>query len=116
MIANNKLKGVEKLNKQRNRIRILLYGTMLVAIILGLYTQDIAYFLYYNLTIPLMIGLGVATICSISLFLGPPILISRLNKRHKVGEKAFIIYSGINAVAGIIISSLSLIIFIVWCG
>ena len=102
--------------KERNKIKLLLYGSMLIAVVLGVYAQDIAYFLYNNLAMPLMVGLSVSTIFSIFLFLSPPILISKLNKKHKVGKKAFNIYFGINILIGIIISAFSLIVLVAWCG
>ena len=102
--------------KEKNKIRLLLYGSMLIAVVLGVYAQDIAYFLYNNLAIPLMVSLSIATIFSILLFLSPPILISKLNKKHIVGEKGFNIYFGINILIGIIISAFSLILLVAWCG
>ena len=115
-MIKNKLIGGKMLVEERNKIRMLLYGSMFVAIVLGVYAQDIAYFLYNNLTMPLLVGLSIATIFSILLFLGPPILISKLNKKHKVGKKEFNIYFGINILTGIIISAFSLIVLIAWCG
>lgn len=87
-----------------------------MAIALGVYAQDIAYFLHNKLAIPLMIGLSIATIFSILLFLSPPILISKLNKKNKVRKKEFNIYLSINILIGIIISAFSLIVLIAWCG
>lgn len=102
--------------KKKNKIRIFLYGSVVIAIALGIYAQDIAYFLYYNLAIPLMVGLSLATISSIFLFLFPSILISKYNKKHKIGEKEFNIYFGINILTGIVISTFSLIVLVAWCG
>lgn len=115
-VIKNKLIEVRILVKERNKIKLLLYGSMLIAVVLGVYAQDIAYFLYNNLAMPLMVGLGVSTIFSIFLFLSPPILISKLNKKHKVEKKAFNIYFGINIIIGIIISAFSLIVLVAWCG
>ena len=48
-----------------------------MAIALGVYAQDIAYLLHNNLAMPLKVGLSIATILSILLFLSPPILVSK---------------------------------------
>lgn len=101
---------------EKNKTRVFLYGGILIAVVLGVYAQDIAYFLHNNLAIPLMAGLSAATILSILLFLGPPILVSGFNKKHKIGKKEFDIYFGINLLTGVVISAFSLIVLIAWCG
>jgi len=107
---------VKILVKEKNKARLLLYGSIFLAIALGVYAQDIAYFLYNNLAIPLMVGISITTILSMLFFLGPPILVSRINKQNKVGKKEINIYLGINALIGIVISTFSLIILIAWLG
>lgn len=102
--------------QERNKTRLFLYGSMLMAIALGVYAQDIAYLLYNNLAIPLMVGLSIAIILSILLFLSPPILVSKFNKQNIVPRKEFNIYFGINTIIGIIMSAFSLIVWIAWCG
>lgn len=102
--------------EERNKIRILLYGIMFVAIVLGVYAQDIAYFLHNNWSISLLVGLSIATIFSILLFLIPPILLSKVNKQNKVRKKEINIYLGINTLIGIIISAFSLIVLVAWWG
>lgn len=102
--------------QERNKIRLFLYGSMLMAIALGVYAQDITYLLYNNLVIPLMVGLSIATILSILLFFSPPILVSKFNKQNIVPKKEFNIYFGINTIIAIIISAFSLIVWIAWCG
>lgn len=87
-----------------------------MAIVLGVYAQDIAYLLHNNLAIPLKVGLSIATILSIFLFLSPPILVSKFNKKNIVSKKEFNIYFGINGLIAIIVSAFSLIVWIAWCG
>ena len=99
--------------RERNKARLHLYGSMFLAIALGVYAQDIAYYLHNNLTIPLLLGLTLATILSILLFLIPPILISKLNK---VRKKEINIYLAINALIGVVISAFSLIVLLAWWG
>jgi len=102
--------------EERKKIRLLLYGSMFLAIIFGVYAQDIAYLLYYNLSIPLLAGLSIVTIFSILFFLIPPILISKVNKQNKFGKKEIKIYLGVNALIGIVISLFSLIVLVAWWG
>jgi len=102
------------LAREKNKTRLLqLYASMFLAIVLGVYAQDIAYFLHNNLTIPLLLGLTLATILSILLFLIPPILLSKL---CKVGKKEIKIYLGINTLIGVVISLFSLIVLAAWWG
>lgn len=102
--------------EEGNKIRVFLYGSILVAIILGVYAQNIAYFLYNNLDIPLLVGLSLITILSILLFLIPPIMRSKVNRRNKVRKKEINIYLGINTLIGIVISAFSLIVLVAWWG
>lgn len=102
--------------EERNKIRILLYGSVLTAIASGVYAQDIAYFLYNNLAIPLLVGLSLVTLLSILLFLIPPIMVSKVNSQNKVRKKEINIYLGINALIGIVISAFSLIVLVAWWG
>ena len=74
--------------QERNKTRLFLYGSMLMAIALGVYAQDIAYLLYNNLAIPLMVGLSIATILSILLFLSP--ILIQFNKQNIVPRKSLI--------------------------
>lgn len=102
--------------KEVNKTSIFLYMIMILAIGFGVYAQDIAYFLYNNLNISLMIGLGFPTALSIILFFTPPILLYKSNKQMEVRNKGFNIYLGINILAGVIISAFSIIVFIAWLG
>lgn len=102
--------------EEGNKIRVFLYGSILVAIALGVYAQDIAYFLYNYLGIPLLVGLSLITIFSILLFLIPPIMVSEVNKHNKVRKKEINIYLGINTLIGIFISVFSLIVLVAWWG
>lgn len=93
-----------------------LYGFTLFASILGIYAQDIAYFLFNNLSIPLMVGLFVPTFLSLILFILPPVFIYRSNKINKINKKGFNVYLAINAILGLLISSFSIFVFIAWLG
>lgn len=102
--------------EKRNKIKMLLYGSMFVAIGLGVYAQDIAYFLRNNLATPPLAGVSIITTFSILLFLIPPILVSNASKQNKIRKKEFKIYLSINALIGIVISTFSLIVLAAWWG
>lgn len=89
---------------------------MFLAIALGVYAQDIAYFLYNNLDIALLVGISFITILSILLFLIPPILVSKVFKQNKVFKKVINIYLCINIFLGIVISAFSLFVMAMWWG
>ncbi len=99
-----------------NKLGLLLYGCLVAAITLGIYAQDIAYFLHYKLAVPLLLGVGLATALSIILFFAPPILVAGLKKKDLVGGKVYRIYFRINILSAVVISFFSLIVFIAWCG
>lgn len=102
--------------KQGNKMRLGLYGSMIMAIVLGIYAQDIAYFSNRKLAIPLMVGISIPTILSVFLFLGPPILGPRFNKYKGMPIKEFNIYLGLNILMGLIVSTFSLMVLVAWCG
>jgi len=101
---------------EKNKTRLSLYGNMFLAVLLGVYAQDIAYFLNNTLKVPLLTGITAATIFSISFFIFPPILATKANRDRKVGKREFNIYLVINILIGIIISFFSLIVLIAWWG
>ncbi len=94
----------------------LFYTTTLIAGILGIFPQDISYFLFKNLSMPLMVGLFVPTLLSLTLFILPPIFIYKSNKIREINRKGFNVYLAINAILGLLISSFSIIVFIAWLG
>ncbi len=94
----------------------ILYGFTLIAGILGILAQDISYFLFKNLSIPLMVGFFVPTFLSLILFILPPIFIYKSNKIREINRKGFNAYLAINAILGLLISSFSIIVFIAWLG
>lgn len=89
---------------------------MIVAILLGIYAQDIAYFSNRNLAIPLMVGISIPTILSVFLFLGPPMLVSKFSKQKAMSPKEFNIYLGLNVLLGLVVSAFSLVVLVAWCG
>lgn len=116
IVLYEKLIGVRILVEKRNKVRLILYGSVFLGIALGVYAQDIAYFLHSNLGIPLLVGISLITVISILFFLIPPMLVSKVNKQNKVWKKEVNIYLGINVLIGIVISAFSLIVLIAWWG
>lgn len=112
---NNSEHKITKKNSIKNIWKIL-YGLTLIAGILGIFAQDISYFLFKNLSIPLMVGLFVPTLLSLTLFILPPIFIYKSNKIREINRKGFNVYLAINAILGLLISSFSIIVFIAWLG
>ncbi len=94
-----------------------MYGIMVLATILGVYGQDISY--YINNIIenfsPLFY-LTIITLISILLFLIPPMLIFQFYKKQKDEDKKFNLYFGINAVICATTSAFSLFVLVMWWG
>lgn len=110
------INGGIMLSKEKNEMRLFLYGSIIAAIALGMYAQDIAYFLNRNLAVPLMAGISIPTVLSIFLFLGPPTLVSKFGRGNKMLKKEFNIYLVFNVLTGLVVSAFSLIVLIAWCG
>lgn len=118
-MCNNKLIEVKILFQEKKyQFNILIYGNMILAILLGVYGQGILYYIIDNiaLMLPPLYCLAILTMTSILLFLVPPILIYKYNKKHKIGDNRFALYIAINTLAGVITSVFSLIILIMWWG
>lgn len=103
------LLGEEIMFKEKNKIRVFIYTSMILAFLLGGYGQDISEYCKSHMGAPSYIHyLTVATILSILLFIIPPILIYKLNKKKVLGELEFVIYYLINGFIGIMTSLFSL--------
>jgi membrane protein YdbS with pleckstrin-like domain len=99
--------------KEKNKIRVFIYGSMVLALVLGIYGQSISYYLNDNLLkLSVVDWLIVVTITSIFLFLIPPILAYKLNKKQKIDKEELNIYFAINISIGIITSLWSIIVLI----
>lgn len=101
---------VEKINK----VRLVLYGSLFLGSILGIYAQDIAYYLHDNGGIPLLAGVSLATVFSFLFFLIPPMLLARIGEQNNMQSKEINRYLGVNALIGIVISGFSVIVLIAW--
>ncbi|HHX61775.1 MAG TPA: hypothetical protein GX707_13890 [Epulopiscium sp.] len=102
---------------EKNKIRVFTYGSMFLALGLGIYGQSISYYLDKNILENLAVyWLTIITIISISLFTIPAILAYRLNKKQKMKKEEFKLYFVINLVVGIMTSLWSLMVLIMWWG
>ena len=99
--------------KKASKSIFVLYATTIIASLLGIYGQDISYFIYNNIgKFPLEYCITVITITSIILFIIPHILSLRWNARDKKIELYYII----NLLAGGTISVFSMFVLIMWWG
>lgn len=93
----------------------IMYVIIFLATMLGVYGQDISY--YINNIIgnfsPLFY-LTIITSISVLMFLIPPTLISKFNKKQKNEVEIFNLYYGINAVIGAMTSVFSLLVLLIW--
>lgn len=95
----------------------LVYSAMVIAIVLGVYAQDITYYISKNvINIPLGLCIAIITIISLSLFIVPTVIINKNNKNTGSIDKAMRIYLTINAIIGIPVSAFSIFVMIMWQG
>jgi len=94
---------------------ILIYSSMLLATILGVYGQRISYYL------PRVIGemsplyyLTILTVVSFLLFWASPIFVYKLTKN--IEKKSFATTIGINCFIGIPVSAWSFFVLVMWWG
>lgn len=92
---------------------IMLLFTFIGAL-LGIYAQDISYFLYYNFGLSLTISIVSFTILSLLLFILPYIWLSKKIKEGAYKKSNYRIYTLINGFLGIIVSSFSLMVLLFW--
>ena len=95
----------------------LLYSALVIAIVLGVYAQDITYYINKNIIkIPLGLCIIIITLISLLLFIVPSVIINRNNKRQGKTDKADKIYLTINAIIGLPICAFSIFVMIMWQG
>jgi hypothetical protein len=90
---------------------------MIIATILGMYGQDISYYIDEKIDVVSPVYcLTILTVISIFLFLVIPILIYKFTKIPKFEKESFNLYLIINGVIGIPISFFSLFVLAMWWG
>lgn len=92
----------------------IMYGIIILATMLGVYGQDISYYINNILaSFSPLFYLTIITSISVLLFLIPPTLISKFNKTQKSEVEIFNLYYGINAVIGAVTSAFSLLVLLI---
>lgn len=90
-------------------------SSMILATILGIYGQDIAYFLNRTVvTVSPVYFLTIITAASVLLFLVTPVLVYKLNINSDIKRYAMTV--GVNFLISIPISLWSLFVLIMWWG
>jgi len=93
----------------------VMYGIIILATMLGVYGQDISYYINNSIdNFSPLFYLTIITLLSILLFLIPPMLITRFNKKQKNEVEIFNLYFGFNAVIGAMTSAFSLFVLVMW--
>lgn len=95
------------------KIKSLMYSSMILATILGVYGQSISYYISRNIVeMSPVYYLTILTSISLLLFLATPILAYKFNKNNK--QINFAITVNINSFIGILISAWSLFVLAMW--
>lgn len=103
--------------KEKCKSLFYLYIAMIIATLLGVYGQSITYYIYDNIgKVSLEYCITVITMISIILFILPPILIFKSNRKDCITSKKFDIYYIINIMIGGTTSAFSLFVMIMWWG
>ena len=101
--------------KSTNKIMFCMYTSIIMALLLGVYGQDISYFIDANIfSLSPVYYLTDITMISIILFLMPYMIITKLNKKLETEGKQLDLFFVINSLVGIITSVWSLFVLIMW--
>lgn len=91
--------------------------SMIIAIVLGVYAQDITYYINKNvINISLSLCIVIVTLISLLLFIVPSVIQIKSNKDKSETDKIMKIYLVLNAIIGVPISAFSLFVMIMWMG
>lgn len=97
--------------KEEIKIKIFLYGSMILALTLGVSGQSISYYINENIVgLKPLYSLTVLVVTSILLFA------RRFNTKQNIRQKQFKLYFNINIVVGLVTSLWSLFVLIMWWG
>ncbi len=101
----------------KDKYQNLAYLALVIAIILGVYAQDITYYINKNIiNMPLGLLIIIITIISLLLFIAPSILINKNNKKTGEIDKVMKIYMIINVLIAVPVSAFSIFVMIMWQG
>lgn len=91
------------------------FMALIIATVLGIYAQSITYYITRNIIgLPLGLTIGIITVISYALFIGPAVKINNDNKKSGKSDKIDKIYLTLNAIIGIPISAFSFFVMIMW--
>lgn len=101
----------------RDKNQNYVYMALIIAIVLGVYAQDITYYISENvINIPRGLCIAIITIISLSLFIIPSVIIIKNKKNSGNIDKIMKIYLMINAIVGVPVSAFSIFVMLMWMG
>lgn len=99
------------------KLKIIIFLSIIIATVLGIYAQDISYFIDGNLMdISLIHSITIITVVSMLLYLATPILVYKHTKKQKTPKKNLSFYLWANSILGIPISAWSFFVMVMWWG
>ncbi|MEN1966576.1 hypothetical protein WMZ97_00740 [Lentibacillus sp. N15] len=95
----------------------VIFGSLILGIILGIFGQDFAYLLHENFTkLDPIYNLTVLTLVSIFLFLNSLVLTYIQYKKQKIEKDKFGAYISVFFIVGLLTSCWSLFVLFMWWG
>ncbi|MDF2546133.1 MAG: hypothetical protein K0R93_1031 [Anaerosolibacter sp.] len=99
------------------KLHFFMYGSMILATMLGVYAQSISYYINSNIVkISPLYSLTVLTMISILLYTVPPMFAYKFINKQQNGEASYVPHIYINSLLGVSISVWSLFVLIMWWG
>ncbi len=101
----------------KDKYQNLAYGALVIAIVLGVYAQDITYYIDKNvMNMDLGILIAIITGISVILFILPSIRINKEYKKTGQIDKVMKIYMAMNLLIGVPVSAFSIFVMLMWQG
>ena len=101
----------------KDKYQNLAYGALVIAIVLGVYAQDITYYIDNNvMNMDLGILIALITGISVILFILPSIRINKEYKKTGQIDKVMKIYMAMNLLIGVPVSAFSIFVMLMWQG
>ncbi len=100
--------------EKTDRINTPIYLSFFIAVLSGVYAQDVSYYLHRSMEIPLLMSLITMTLISLLLFITPHAIIYKHSKKHNIKSKIFNMYFTINALIGVLVSTFAIFVVIAW--
>lgn len=104
---------VKDTNVNRGKILAILYILLVLGSLIGIYGQDISYYIMENIIdLAAEVCIILTTAISGALFILPPIIVRR--SKMEIDPFLFKIYMNINALIGLIIMAFEIIVLAFW--